>query len=226
MSKKSLKSHLFYFAACICALAMGLQGRAVPLAPAPAPKRATVSLISDSLFQRMKAGGSWKAATPAALRAELRHLRLYYVDAEGRTRQGEMIVNRLIAGDVAEIFDSLYRANYPIARIALIDEFGADDDRSMAANNTSAFNYRTMTGSSTGRVSVHGRGLAIDLNPLWNPYVKGAVVKPKGALRTPQITHSDLAYRLFRAHGFTWGGDWRSLKDYQHFEKTHFGPSR
>lgn len=226
MSKKSLKSHLFYFAACICALAMGLQGRAVPLAPAPAPKRATVSLISDSLFQRMKAGGSWKAATPAALRAELRHLRLYYVDAEGRTRQGEMIVNRLIAGDVAEIFDSLYRANYPIARIALIDEFGADDDRSMAANNTSAFNYRTMTGSSTGRVSVHGRGLAIDLNPLWNPYVKGAVVKPKGARRTPQITHSDLAYRLFRAHGFTWGGDWRSLKDYQHFEKTHFGPSR
>ena len=226
MSKKSLKSHLFYFAARICALAMGLQGRAVALAPAPAPKRATVSLISDSLFQRMKAGGSWKAATPAALRAELRHLRLYYVDAEGRTRQGEMIVNRLIAGDVAEIFDSLYRANYPIARIALIDEFGADDDRSMAANNTSAFNYRTMTGSSTGRVSVHGRGLAIDLNPLWNPYVKGAVVKPKGARRTPQITHSDLAYRLFRAHGFTWGGDWRSLKDYQHFEKTHFGPSR
>ncbi len=226
MSKKSLKSHLFYFVTCICALATHLPVRAVPLSPAPAPKHATISLISDSLFQRMKAGGSWKAATPAALRAELRHLRLYYVDAEGRTRQGEMIVNRLIAGDVAEIFDSLYRANYPIARIALIDEFGADDDRSMAANNTSAFNYRTITGSSTGRISLHGQGLAIDLNPLWNPYVKGAVVKPEGARRTPQITHSDLAYRLFRAHGFTWGGDWRSLKDYQHFEKTHFGPSR
>lgn len=219
MSEKSLKSHLFSLLACVCVLASTLPSGAVPLTPAPAPQQATISLISDSLLLRMKAGGSWKTYTPAALRAELRHLRLYYVDAEGRTRRGEMIVNRLIAHDVAEIFDSLYRARYPIARIALIDEFGADDDRSMAANNTSAFNYRTMTGSSTGRISLHGQGLAIDLNPLWNPYVKGSVVKPKGARRTPQITHADLAYRLFRAHGFRWGGDWRSLKDYQHFEK-------
>lgn len=175
--------------------------------------------LSDSLIQRMKAGGSWKTDTPSSLRAELRHLHLLYCDAEGRTQRGEMVVNKRIASDVLAIFDSLYRAQYRIASIRLVDEYGASDERSMEANNTSCFNYRRMTGSKTGRISLHGLGLAIDINPLWNPYVKGNVVLPRGAKRTPRITHRDLAYRLFRAHGFTWGGDWSKVKDYQHFEK-------
>lgn len=175
--------------------------------------------LSDSLIQRMKAGGSWKTDTPSSLRAELRHLHLLYCDAEGRTQRGEMVVNRRIANDVLTIFDSLYRAQYRIASIRLVDAYGASDERSMEANNTSCFNYRRMTESKTGRISLHGLGLAIDINPLWNPYVKGNVVLPRGAKRTPRITHRDLAYRLFRAHGFTWGGDWPKVKDYQHFEK-------
>lgn len=175
--------------------------------------------LSDSLIQRMKAGGSWKTDTPSSLRAELRHLHLLYCDAEGRTQRGEMVVNKRIANDVLAIFDSLYRAQYRIASIRLVDAYGASDERSMEANNTSCFNYRRMTGSKTGRISLHGLGLAIDINPLWNPYVKGNVVLPRGAKRTPRITHRDLAYRLFRAHGFTWGGDWPKVKDYQHFEK-------
>lgn len=175
--------------------------------------------LSDSLIQRMKAGGSWKTDTPSSLRAKLRHLHLLYCDAEGRTQRGEMVVNKRIANDVLAIFDSLYRAQYRIASIRLVDAYGASDERSMEANNTSCFNYRRMTGSKTGRISLHGLGLAIDINPLWNPYVKGNVVLPRGAKRTPRITHRDLAYRLFRAHGFTWGGDWPKVKDYQHFEK-------
>lgn len=175
--------------------------------------------LSDSLIQRMKAGGSWKTDTPSSLRAELRHLHLLYCDAEGRTQRGEMVVNKRIANDVLAIFDSLYRAQYRIASIRLVDAYGASDERSMEANNTSCFNYRRMTGSKTGRISLHGLGLAIDINPLWNPYVKGNVVLPRGAKRTPRITHRDLVYRLFRAHGFTWGGDWPKVKDYQHFEK-------
>lgn len=175
--------------------------------------------LSDSLIQRMKAGGSWKSDTPSSLRAELRHLRLLYCDANGRTQRGEMVVNKRIANDVLAIFDSLYRAQYRIVSIRLVDAYGASDERSMEANNTSCFNYRRMTGSKTGRISLHGLGLAIDINPLWNPYVKGNVVLPRGAKRTPRITHRDLAYRLFRAHGFTWGGDWPKVKDYQHFEK-------
>lgn len=178
-----------------------------------------IAPISDSLFLRMRQGGSWKADAPATLRSQLRHLRLRYVDADGRSCWGEMVVHQRIAQDVVEIFDSLYAAGYRIAHIALVDDYGADDERSMAANNTSAFNFRRMTGTRTGRISLHGQGLAIDINPLWNPYVKGSVVKPRGARRRPAITHNDLAYRLFRAHGFTWGGDWRTLKDYQHFEK-------
>lgn len=175
--------------------------------------------LCDSLIQRMKAGGSWKTDTPSSLRAELRHLHLLYCDAEGRTQRGEMVVNKRIANDVLAIFDSLYRAQYRIASIRLVDAYGASDERSMEANNTSCFNYRRMTGSKTGRISLHGLGLAIDINPLWNPYVKGNVVLPRGAKRTPRITHRDLAYRLFRAHGFSWGGDWPKVKDYQHFEK-------
>lgn len=229
MSQKNLKTLLFLLLVCtyVACACQRSTGATLPLPSAakqtiPPERRGTISEISDSLMQRMRAGGSWKTGTPASLRASLRLLRLYYVDAEGRTQQGEMVVDARIARDVVEIFDSLYSARYPVARIALIDEYGADDERSMAANNTSAFNYRTMTGSSTGRPSLHAQGLAIDLNPLWNPYVKGSVVKPKGARRTPQISHADLAYRLFRDHGFRWGGDWRTVKDYQHFEKTSF----
>lgn len=177
-----------------------------------------ISPISDSLLNVMRTGGSWKASTPHALRQNLRHVILYYVDAEGTCRTGEMVVNRRIAQDVVEIFDSLYHARYPIARISLVDAFGADDMKSMEANNTSCFNYRMMTGSST-RVSLHGQGLAIDLNPRWNPYVRGGVILPKGARRKPVIDRNDLAYRLFRAHGFQWGGAWTKLQDYQHFEK-------
>lgn len=174
--------------------------------------------LSDALMAEMRKGGSWKADTPASLRGELRLVHLRYRDADDVERQGRMIVNRRIAQDVVEIFDSLCRAHYRIARIALVDEYGADDERSMQANNTSAFNYRRMAGSQKA-LSLHARGLAIDLNPLWNPYVKGNVVRPRGALRRPAINHSDLAYKLFTAHGFRWGGDWKSLKDYQHFER-------
>lgn len=177
-----------------------------------------ISPLSDAHLARMKAGGSWKANTPASLRAELRFVTLQYIDETGKKHWGEMVVNRQIAQDVVEIFDSLYHAGYRIHRIALVDEYGANDEKSMEANNTSCFNFRFVTGSNTA-ISLHGRGLAIDINPLWNPYVKGNMVKPKGAKRTPAITTSDLAYRLFRAHGFTWGGSWRSMKDYQHFEK-------
>lgn len=182
-------------------------------------REARIVPISDALMTRMREGGSWKSNTPASLREQLRLVHLHYIDEKGRAQQGEMIVHRSIAQDVVEIFDSLYRANYRIGSIRLIDDFGANDDKSMEANNTSCFNYRHATGSRTGRISAHGMGLAIDINPLWNPYVKGSVVKPRGARRRPAISTQDLAYRLFRAHGFVWGGNWRSVKDYQHFEK-------
>jgi hypothetical protein len=157
-------------------------------------------------------------------------LRLQHYDGEGIVREGEIICNKAIAQDLKEIFEELFRQKYRIERIRLIDEYGADDETSMRANNTYCFCYRTIAGSK--KLSKHAQGLAIDINPLYNPCVKTGkdgqrIVQPATAGKYTnrkksfpyKIDRNDLCYRLFIQHGFTWGGNWRSLKDYQHFEK-------
>ena len=168
------------------------------------------------------------SAQPAGV--ELDTLAVQYVDFEGATQQGVMICNKAIAKDLREIFAELYKAKYPIERIRPISEYGNDDERSMQANNTSCYCYRTVEGSN--KLSKHARGMAIDVNPLYNPCVKRKkdgtlLVQPSTGKpyvnRSKQfkykITQQDLCYRLFIRHGFKWGGAWRTLKDYQHFEK-------
>lgn len=158
-------------------------------------------------------------------------LRVQHVDFEGHTRQGVIVCNKAISRDLRDIFDSLYKARYPIERIRPISEYADDDEHSMQANNTSCYCYRPIEGST--KLSNHARGLAIDINPLYNPCVrrrKDGTLLVQPATARPytdrsrrfkyKITKHDLCYRLFRQHGFTWGGSWRSLKDYQHFEKT------
>ena len=152
-----------------------------------------------------------------------------YVNFKGNTSTGDIICNKAIAQDLVEIFYELYQADYQIEQIRLVDEYGADDLLSMQDNNTSCFNYRTIAG--TNRISMHGRGLAIDINPFFNPYITykngKQQVSPVGAEsyadRTQpfayKIDENDLCYRLFTAHGFSWGGNWNHSKDYQHFEK-------
>lgn len=159
---------------------------------------------------------------------DLRYVHVLYVDFAGRTCDGELIVNKLIADDVLDIFRQLYEAEYPIEKIALIDEYDGDDELSMSDNNTSAFNFRTIAGTDT--VSKHGMGLAVDVNPFYNPQVKetgnGIKVSPEDAISYAdrdvdflyKIDHDDLCYKLFTEHGFEWGGDWETAKDYQHFE--------
>ena len=157
--------------------------------------------------------------------SDLRYLKLLYYDFGGRVRRGEMVCNKAIADDLLYIFKELYKAKYPIASIRLIDDFDGDDLRSMEANNTSCFNYRRKTSGSS--LSAHARGMAVDVNPLQNPYVKGEIVEPEIARdyadRTVdfphKITDEDLCCKLFRSRGFQWGGAWNSVKDYQHFEK-------
>lgn len=162
---------------------------------------------------------------------ELNYIRVLHRGIDGNTYIGELIVNSGISEDILGIMRELYRADYPIERMVLVDEYGADDDRSMEANNTSAFNYRTVAGTDT--LSNHSYGCAIDINPLYNPYVREKsngtqVISPSsGAVYTDRsedfpyrIDHDDLCYQLFTEHGFTWGGDWSNPKDYQHFEKT------
>ena len=159
----------------------------------------------------------------------LQYVVLKYKDFNDETQIGEMICNKEIADDIVEIFEELYNADYQIERIRLIDEYDADDDLSMEANNTSCFNYRVV--DHTTKLSQHAYGRAIDLNPFYNPYVQfrdGAeYVCPSMSVEyadrssefSYKIDENDLAYKLFKEHGFTWGGAWNSCKDYQHFEK-------
>lgn len=160
---------------------------------------------------------------------DLRYISILYLNFEGKTETGEIICNKAIAEDMVEIFYELYLAAYPIEKIRLVDEYGADDTLSITENNTSCFNYRVVEGST--KLSKHALGLAIDINPFYNPYV----TYPNGGIRISPIgsefyadrnndfpyklDKNDLCYQLFIEHGFTWGGAWKSLKDYQHFQK-------
>ena len=133
-----------------------------------------------------------------------------------------------IANDLKDIFRELYDASYPIEKIKLIDEYNASDDASIRDNNSSCFNYRTISGTNV--ISKHGMGLAMDINTFYNPYVTwyNGVTKVEPSNATAyvdrskdfiyKINRNDLCYRLFIQHGFEWGGDWSHAKDYQHFE--------
>ncbi|MBQ6358657.1 MAG: M15 family metallopeptidase [Clostridia bacterium] len=144
------------------------------------------------------------------------------------------MVNRRVADDVIDIFYKLYLKQYPLASVKLVDDFGqpGDDGNSMRANNTSAFCYRQVTGSN--HLSWHSFGAAIDINPLQNPYVNKGRVSPEEAReyldrkdkRPHMIDHSDYCYKVFKAHGWKWGGDWAGDKDYQHFYKELKGVTR
>ena len=179
--------------------------------------------IPDSVWLRMQ--GKTYVENPHITRADLRYLRVLHWDYDNRSHQGELVCNKLIADKLIAIFRELYAHHYPIQRIRLADDYDADDERQMSDNNTSCFCYRHVP--DTKKLSYHARGLAIDINPFENPYVRPSRVRPAGAAayadRSKDFPHKidkeDLCYRLFRAHGFSWGGSWRSVQDYQHFEK-------
>ena len=188
----------------------------------------TGSEIDDALFGRI-CGKSYKANCTVP-RSELRYLRVLHRNTAGDILLGELVCNEAISGDLLEIFRTLYDAAYPIERMVLVDEYDAQDGPSMRANNSSAFNFRFIAG--TTKLSDHSLGMAVDINPLYNPCVRvrggRMIVDPAEAApyadRTRDFPYKiggdDLCCREFIRHGFIWGGHWKSLKDYQHFEKA------
>jgi hypothetical protein len=154
---------------------------------------------------------------------ELRLLRLSYWGFDHAVHQGELIVNASAAANVTRAFAMLFAARFPVRQMRVVDDFGGDDERSMLADNTSAFNCRLVPGTSTW--AQHAYGLAVDINPFENPEVSGGQVDPPAAAAwadrsrysPAMIKRGDAAWHAFDAIGWTWGGDWRSLKDYQHF---------
>ncbi|MGB8452693.1 MAG: M15 family metallopeptidase [Anaerocolumna sp.] len=184
--------------------------------------------INDDIKARI-IGKSYKEDCTVPF-GDLRYVRILYYGFDKETHIGELIVNKAIASDIVDIFAELYDKKYPIERMVLVDEYNANDNASMAADNTSSFNYRSVPGST--HLSKHALGLAIDINPLYNPYIQynkdETVILPvEGSeyadrtLNCPYyIKEDDLCYKAFTKRGFTWGGFWKTEPDYQHFQKT------
>jgi poly-gamma-glutamate synthesis protein (capsule biosynthesis protein) len=185
----------------------------------------SIRRIGPALAERMRT--SHRPGCPVPLR-DLRYLRMTHRDFDGRARTGEMVVHRRYARGVVRAFGRLYDVGFPIRRMRLVDDYGGDDDRSMAANNTSGFNCRRVAGQADW--SDHAYGAAIDVNPIQNPYVRpGSVVPPSGRrfaridrgnsspVPPGVIRDADPVVAAFSLAGWEWGGYWASSKDYQHF---------
>lgn len=196
-----------------------------PAGSAPPPYRATTSRIGPELQSRMRF--SHGPGCPVAWQ-ELRYLRMSYVGFDDQVHTGELVAHRRYSDDVIHVFRRLYDARWPIRQMRLVDDFGGDDSRSMAADNTSGYNCRRVAGRPTW--SAHAFGAAVDLNPLENPDLSRGVVAPPSGRRFAGLDRSaaaqvpvgvihagDLVVRAFAAIGWTWGGDWSPYPDFQHF---------
>lgn len=197
--------------------------------------------IDDGVYERI-VGKSFSEEGKIS-RDDLRYLRVLHVGFDGQTRIGELIVNRAAAEDVLAVFRELYEKRYQIRKMVLVDQYydihmekyealdrgNQADCVSIEDDNTSAFNYRVASNNSEV-LSNHGRGFAIDLNPYENPYVNadGSLDGPDGSAEymdrskateeNHMLKDGDIAVSAFKAHGFSWGGDWEGDKDYQHFD--------
>ena len=171
---------------------------------------------------------------------DLRYIKVLHYNFYHQIQVGELVVNQAIAEDCRQIFMELFQEEYEINSMYLIDRYYEKDQArngeqvdisSINDDNTSAFHYRKIAGTEV--LSNHAHGMAIDINPLENPYVKEADLqqtvaspykdynsyKDRTAQRAHMISKDDACYRIFKSHGFQWGGEWNGNKDYQHFEK-------
>jgi len=170
---------------------------------------------------------SWHSGCPVAPSA-LRRVRLSYWGFDGQAHTGALVVNESAVRDVVVVFKRLYRARFPLRRMRPIDAYGGNDERSLAADNTAAFNCRYVVGSGSRRWSQHAYGLAIDVNPVENPYLEGGRVHPRAGrayvdrskLRPGMAVRGGVLVRAFAAVGWQWGGRWAGTPDYQHFSAT------
>jgi len=188
------------------------------------------SVITKDIKKRMIKGNSFKKGCPVPLK-DLRYLTIKHLGFDGEDKIGELIVHKDVASNVLKIFEELYDISYPIYKMKLVSDYKANDWESIEDNNTSAFNCRPVTGKKN-KWSKHAYGRAIDINPIENPYIsrKGKIYH-KESLQYRKRAHKedtlkdkavllkkDKAVKIFEKYGWKWGGDWITIKDYQHFE--------
>ena len=192
-------------------------------APAGSGLPAYVAVIKPVTAERL--GSSWHEGCPVGP-DQLRLVSLNFVGFDGAVHRGELVINADRATEVARVFADLYFGRFPIERMETVEKYDSDDDASMAANNTSAFNCRAITGGTAW--SNHSYGRAIDINTVQNPCISGsgAVYPPNGApyvdrtQTAPGMIHAgDATEQAFTTRGWTWGGSWDTPIDHQHFEK-------
>ena len=202
--------------------------RTKPVLPQRGPYRHTGRGVFRSKIAPVTAarlGVSHRAGCPVPV-SDLRLVTVTHLGFDGLPHRGELVVHRAHARAMVEVFRTLYDARFPVERIVTVEQYGGDDDRSMAANNTSAYNCRRTTGGSAW--SEHAYGAALDVNPVQNPYVRGTTVLPeqgrryldRSDVRPGMVTANDVVVRAFARAAWEWGGDFRTIKDYQHFSAS------
>lgn len=185
---------------------------------------ATVLPISDEIAGEMH-GCSWHDVPECPAVSSLRLVRVSHHDFNGQVQIGELVVAAAVANEVVDIFGRIFAAGFAIEGMQRVDVFAASDQASMAANNSSAFNFRMVQGTQV--LSHHALGLAIDLNPVQNPWLRGDLVDPaagsayldRSKVQRGMIVDGDPVVEAFAAHGWDWGGHWQDMRDYQHFSK-------
>jgi len=175
--------------------------------------------IIDSALTREEALAG--ETIPDAIRRDLTLVTVSYWSFDHRMHQGQIVIHKDLASDVRSIFQELQQRRFPIAHVIPIAHYHWSDDDSMAANNTSGFNYRKVPGHD--KLSNHAYGRAIDINPVQNPFIQNGVPTPPGAVYQPgqpgTITEGAIV-RMFERRGWRWGGRWRAATDWQHFDKV------
>ncbi len=242
MTNQHLKTTIIILTICIVSSSIAFVGYIVyaqsnqvtDVAPATNVVEESENIKIETIFKssplpkqikEMIIGVSFKSNTPVDIE-DLRYIQVTYVDMEGTDQLGELIAHKSVAQDLVDIFKELYIASFPIAQMQLIDYYDASDERSMNANNTTCFNTRTVT-LDHKEMSLHAYGVAIDINPVQNPYINEELILPiKGKSHVDRELYSKgmvledgPVYKAFTKRGWRWGGQWETLKDYQHFEK-------
>ena len=169
-------------------------------------------------------GRTWRPDAPVPLE-ELRLLEVSHIGFDGAAHRGDIIVHEAIVTLALDVFEYLYEARFPIEKMRLLHHYDGDDEASMSDNNSSAFNARPLTGQSSGW-SKHSYGIAIDINPVQNPYVmRVGCLPPEGVTYIERdvdhpglIRPGNVCHKAFVDRGFEWGGDWTHVRDYHHFE--------
>lgn len=158
---------------------------------------------------------------PAAVIRSQELITVFYWGFDDTIHQGQLVCAKEVAKPLKQVFEQLLKIKFPIHSVIPVHAFNWSDEASMQANNTSSFNYRK---TANGGFSAHSQGLAIDINPLLNPFVssKGRVA-PAGATYNPEVkgtvAQGSEVIRIFNQIGWKWGGNWKSAKDYQHFSR-------